>query len=114
MSKIFQYILLFIIVISIGYVYLKISNTRAQIIPVPFELPEVSAKEITKASRAQILLIGDQSSETLKPSISRIIESFDEEFKDKIKVFDWTRPNEGVHRTYHKLKSLPKIPQIVL
>ena len=114
MGKIFQYAILLTIILSVSYAYNKITSTRAQIIPVPYELASINAQESLLASEAQILLIGDHSSETLKPALGRIIQDFDGKFKEEIKVFDWTRPNEGVHRSYHKISSLKKIPPIII
>jgi len=114
MGKFFQYIILLSIIISIGYGYFKISTTYPQIIPVPFTLPNIEKSEIDNVQKATILLIGDHSAEILKPAMSRIFSQLGSQFKNKIKVFDWTRANEGIHRTLHKVQSLEKLPPIII
>jgi len=114
MGKFFQYIILLSIIISIGYGYFKISTTYPQIIPVPFTLPNIEKSEIDNVQKATILLIGDHSVEILKPAMSRIFSQLGSQFKNKIKVFDWTRANEGIHRTLHKVQSLEKLPPIII
>ena len=114
MGKIFQYIIFLFFIISIGYGYLKITKTAAQIIPVPYELPQEPEAELKNIEKAVILLIGDHSGEILKPAYARIFKHLSQQFKDQIKVFDWTRPNEGIHRTLHKIQQLKKLPPIVI
>jgi hypothetical protein len=114
MGKILQNIVLIGCIISIGYVYSVISDTKPQTVPIPYELKSVNIEESQMASKAQVLLIGDQSSEILKSAFSRIFKNLSDKYQGQLRVYDWTRVNEGIHRTFHKIKSLKKLPPIVL
>ena len=113
MGKIFKVTGL-ILLLLIGYISKKVYETKAQTLPIPYELPSPDADEIAQAEEATILLIGDHSSEIIKPALARIMKEASESYKNKLKVYDWTRINEGVHRTYNKVSQLKKIPKIVI
>ncbi len=114
MGKIFQYLIIAGFLILVGYAYSVLSLSTPKLIPISYHLPKVNQTESDQASQSQILIIGDQSAEIFKPALARIFKNVSMMFDDQVKIYDWTRPNEGVHRTYHKIKSLKKSPPIIL
>jgi len=113
MGKIFQ-ILLAVIGISVGYTLYIISQTKSQSLPIPYTINNSYDDEASQAAKADILVIGDQSAELIKPGLKRIIQKMNKKYKSPLKVFDWTRANEGIHRTYQKVAALKKVPSIVI
>ena len=113
MLTFFKNFLLFIM-ISAGLIYFtghKISKTGNPSLPVNVKgIP----KDLEVADQAEILIIGSGLAEYITPSVERIGSKYSNTFKGGLKVYNWARKNEGIHRTLHKWKSLKTKPLITI
>ena len=81
----------------------------------PFpSVTKVSKDEIKLAEEANILLIGSDLASSIVPIIENIAEKYSSKFKTPLKVYNWARTGEGVHRTYQKIKSLKTLPTLAI
>ena len=116
-KKIFLLLLTFLI-ITIGYTYWIYSAKRTLIIPYPYSFTQLAHKplesELQMANEAQILIIGDQMGANLKAFTPAIVSELAHKFKSPPKIYNWSVPHEGLHRTLFKLTFLKKFPPIVL
>lgn len=116
-------LLLVILLIAAGGLFAyTIQKKRTLIAPYPyaftpswdkkFEVQE--AKNIQQATNAKILVVGDRMAKSLVPFQQTLQESFGDNFKTPPTIFNWSTPNEGLFRTLHKLKKLPKLPPVII
>lgn len=101
-----------------GYFYWTLSAKRTLITPYPYDFT-INAKnalesELQKASTAKILIVGDRMGENLSVYTPGIIDELAKNFKSPPTIYNWSKPNEGLHRTLFKLKSLKKLPSIII
>lgn len=71
-------------------------------------------KEIVEAGNAKILIVGDRLGEALSKYTPELIDELAKSFKYPPKIYNWSKPHEGLHRTLNKLKSLKKFPSIII
>ena len=50
----------------------------------------------------------------LQRFLPEMIERLSKDLNEPIKIYNWSKPNEGLHRTISKLKSLKKLPPMVI
>ncbi len=70
--------------------------------------------ELLNAEAASILILGDRMGEALNNYTTELEESLAGSFKGPPKIYNWSRPHEGLHRSLFKLKSLKKLPPIII
>ncbi|MGZ3788536.1 MAG: hypothetical protein ACXVLQ_08445 [Bacteriovorax sp.] len=118
MIKKFFGILLIIVLLSAGLLYWKLSSKRTLITPYPysFNANAVNAflPEIKEAESAKILIVGDRMAGALANYTPELENALSKNFKSPPKIYNWSRPHEGLHRTLFKLKSLNKFPPIII
>jgi hypothetical protein len=103
-----------IIAILGGLLYRK----HVYIIPFPYEVAETPTKiyrdSLKQAQEAQVLIVGDRMGVALNSYIPMIKSELEKELKTAPAIYNWSRPHEGLHRTLNKIKSLKKVPPIVI
>lgn len=92
------------------FIIYRIFINRTQIKPYPYSFTHHPIVD-PKILKADILIVGDRSAIGLEDQIGAI-QSL--KIKDSLKIFNWARKGEGLHRTLHKLKRLPTLPKIVI
>lgn len=111
-------IVVFLLLAAGGYLYRSYSAKRALITPFPYSFNtnahNALEKEIPLASSAKILIVGDRMGENLSVYTPGIIDELAKSFKAPPQIYNWSRPHEGLHRTLFKLKSLKKLPSIII
>lgn len=70
--------------------------------------------DINMAEQADILIIGSGLAEYITPSIELIGKKYANTFKGGLKVFNWARKNEGIHRTLYKWRTLKNKPLVTI
>lgn len=118
MIKKFFIIITILLISAGGYFYWVTSFNRILITPFPYSFninaKNALAREIQSASAAKILIVGDRMGENLSAYTPEIINELAKNFKSPPEIYNWSRPNEGLHRTLFKLKSLNKLPSIII
>lgn len=101
-----------------GFLYKILGSKKALITPYPYSF-NLNAKnaiesEMKAASGAKILIVGDRMGVNLSVYTPGIIDELAQSFKTPPVIYNWSRPHEGLHRTLFKLKSLKKLPSIII
>jgi len=63
---------------------------------------------------APIIIIGDRLGKRLASFKELIADKISENLSTKVKIIDLTEKGEGLHRTIHKIKQLPRLPLITI
>ncbi len=112
-NKKFIVIPFFLLMAWIGFV---IWVNPAQRYPFPYKFSGeiLSPEAINQAENSDILIVGDRLALPLNEAADFIKEETSQQLKSPLKIFNWGEFGEGLHRTLHKIKSLKKIPGIVV
>ena len=121
LQKIFTIIIIGLIGAS-AYIYWNYSKNRELISPYPYSLTSAfdkkfraqNAREIALASETKILIVGDQMGLTLNAHIEEIKKQFSTITSTPPEIYNWSKANEPLFRTIYKLKTLKKIPPVVV
>ncbi len=105
-----------------AYIYWNYSLNRELLTPYPYSLTpsfdknfrKNHASEIAKASQTKILIVGDQMGVSLNAYTELIKNQFKEIVTTPPDIYNWSKPNEPLFRTLYKLKTLSKIPPVVI
>ncbi|TNF31340.1 MAG: hypothetical protein EP319_02440 [Deltaproteobacteria bacterium] len=103
--------LLTILVVLFAYKY-KITPT--QIIPYPYLMNVKNIEGSLEAASSNVLIVGDRMGVALDKYIPELIKDTSAELKDPLKIYNWSRSNEGLHRSIDKLKKLDALPSVVI
>jgi hypothetical protein len=103
--------LLTILVVLFAYKY-KITPT--QIIPYPYLINVKNIEGSLEAASSNVLIVGDRMGVALDKYIPELIKDTSAELKDPLKIYNWSRSNEGLHRSIDKLKKLDSLPSVVI
>ena len=117
MGKIIKiiYLSIFLLVaIPAGYLALRYNQNITQAYPYPYKMNPVLLDEITQAEGADIVLIGDSSSSLLNDSLKGILDNVAKYLQRAPVVYDWGREAETMAQTLEKLKSLKKLPTLLI
>lgn len=118
MIKKFLFFFSLILIGSAVYLYWSYSSKATLITPFPYSFsPNVVKsleKEIVEAEKANILIVGDRMGESLSRFTPEILAELGKNLKNPPTVYNWAKPNEGLHRTLFKLKSIKKMPSIII
>lgn len=114
--------ILLVIASASAYLYWDYSHKRTVITPYPYEFlnsfnekfTTSHANEIKEAEFAKILIVGDRMGKTLDPYLQGLQDQFKNSFKTPPTIFNWSAENESLFRTIHKLKTLKKLPPIIV
>lgn len=114
----------FLIILSLllasagGFFYWQYSSKKTLLTPFPYSFNTNAQKsiesELAEAGSAKILIVGDRMGENLKTYTPELLEELGKSFSKPPKIYNWARPHEGLHRTLFKLKSLKKLPSIII
>lgn len=107
-----------LVLVAGGYLYVAYASKQTLITPFPYSF-NINAKkaiesELVQAEGAKILIVGDRMGETLSAYTPAMSEELAKSFKSPPKIYNWSKPHEGLHRTLFKLKSLKKFPSIII
>ncbi len=118
MFKKFLIIVAFLLTSAGGYFYWLSSARRILITPFPYSFNTNAEKalesELESAGSAKILIVGDKMGANLSVYTPELALELAKNFKSPPVIFNWSKPNEGLHRTLFKLKSLKKLPSIII
>ena len=107
--------ILFILLLTIGsYLGHQIAIRPTNIFPFPYILEDTELDDLAFAENANILIVGDRMALNLKEINTDLTKKSSPGFSKDLKVFNWGRKNEGLHRTLKKLKTLKKVPEFII
>lgn len=114
MFKFLKIVFLTVLLGCAGYVWIRVKDTHKQTIPKPFVFTQHEIEGLEEANQANILIVGDRIGQSYSRQTKEIIEQLSKNLKEPIRVFNWARQNEGIHRTLLKLRQLNKLPELVV
>lgn len=114
MIKKISLLFLLLCVASGGFVYFKFKTMPTHVYPYPFLVSKVKSTEINKIQNSDILIIGDRFGQSLNKYLPGINENISKNLRNPLKIYNWSKEREGLHRSIRKLKSLKKLPPMVL
>ncbi|MDD0853162.1 hypothetical protein HBN50_08640 [Halobacteriovorax sp. GB3] len=113
MLKKIKYIFLLLILGAIGVVTHRFISTQKQIEPYPYKFTyEQSPNQ--EINQSDVLVFGDQKALELKSLTDNIVKVTSKNLRYPLKVEFWAQRDEGLHRILHKLKSLKKLPKMII
>lgn len=117
MVKYLKRILLFsaiFFVLLLGGVAYLLSLKPVLITPYTYIVHEKVNKGMKEAENSDVLIIGDRMGLYLNNFVSIVKDDFRSELKRDLNIYNWSREKEGLHRTLNKIKSLKKLPPIII
>ncbi len=112
MKKIASSVIIISLLLGSAYLYLRFSKNRKQVKPYPYIIKSVDLPEYDQD--APILIIGDRQATRLASFSKYLAQMVSLNLSKPIKVASIAQKGEGLHRTLEKVKSLPKLPLIIL
>ena len=112
MKTFFKFLTLIILVIS-SYIYYIISTKPTMITPYPYTFSYTHSQH-DEIQNSQILILGDRQGKHLDAFLPELTKEVSVNLRKPIKIFNWSSNGDGLHRSLEKLKSLKKIPPLVV
>ena len=106
------------LVLALVAISVKYYLSPVRIIPYPYDISFKPSSELSKeielAQKAKVLIVGDRMGIELNKNLKDLETKVQETLKTNIHFYNWSKENESLARTIYKLKSLKKIPSIVI
>lgn len=112
--KYFLKILLLLFIGLVGYGVWITKSAPTQVLPLPYSFKSIELDGLQSAQEAHILVVGDRMGASLNPYLEMINQQLSNKLKGPLRIVNWSRNGEGLHRTLEKLKNLEKFPAIIL
>lgn len=101
-----------------GFAWYTFEGKKTLLVPYPYSFNDKAranlAGELKYAESANILIVGDRMAGPLSNYTADLSAELGKNFKNPPVIYNWSKPHEGLHRTLFKLKSLKKVPAIVV
>ena len=114
MLKLLKNLLLILLLITIGFAVYIYKKRPTQIIPYPYIVQNIKYPQSKKAETSHVLIIGDRMGLALNRFIPELNKNISKELQEPLNIFNWSKNNEGIHRTINKIKSLKSLPPIII
>jgi len=112
--KIFTTLLILCSLAAITFIYWRYTTTPTKITPYPYTVKKAQFSGVEEVKDSDVLIIGDRMGKALDPYINSISNLTSKELAEPLKIRNWSRPHEGLHRTLAKIKSLKTLPQVII
>jgi hypothetical protein len=112
--KKFILITLIIFLILIGGVVFLLSQKPVLITPFTYQLNEKVMTGLKEAETSDLLIIGDRMGLYLNSFLGPLKDEIKTELKKDLRVYNWSREKEGLHRTINKIKSMKRLPPLII
>ena len=80
----------------------------------PYVLRANYTLEAQKAEKSSILIVGDRLGVKLASFMDTLVEETKENLGEPLRVYNWARKGEGLHRTLAKMKFLKRLPDVIV
>jgi hypothetical protein len=98
-----------------AFIFWQVQQRPTQILPLPYQFADNHSYEnIQKAQNAHILILGDRMAESLNPYLDMVNNQLAQSLREPLRIFNWAKTGEGLHRTLAKVRALQKLPPLVL
>lgn len=92
----------------------RLVTSPTQLVPYPYTVQTISYEEQTEAEKTTVLIVGDRMAKALENYHPLLLEKSSVHLKTPLPIFNWAEEHESLARTLAKLRSLKKIPRIVI
>lgn len=112
----FKLFVLLVLALAVFVVVTKFRTTHQMVAPYPYVMGPYNLDTATseKISKSSVLIIGDRMAGKLANFREKLSQLTSKNLREPLEVFDWSKKREGLHRTINKLKTLKRIPPIVI
>lgn len=117
MVKIIKRILLisFILILAIGGgIYYLLDKKPLMLSPFTYKVHETIGNNTKNIENADILIVGDRMGLYLNQFMTPLKTELAQDLHKNFIVSNWSRENEGIHRTINKLKQLKRLPPLII
>lgn len=103
-----------LLIILIGGLAYLLSDKPVMITPFTYKVSEFIKVGLKEAEAADVLIIGDRMGLYLNNFTTPLVENLNKDLKRDLKIYNWAREKEGLHRTFYKIKKLKKLPPVII
>ena len=96
---------------SVGY---RLATSVTQFVPYPYEVQQLEYADQSLAEKTTVLIVGDRMGKVLDAYVPQLVDKSSVNLKTPLPIFNWAKDNENLARTIAKLKSLKKIPKVIV
>lgn len=114
MFKLVKKILLALLVAVIALVVIKARGRPTQVVPYPYVINIKDLNPPEGTEQADVLILGDTMGLSFGPYQEILVNTASQGLAADLKVVNWSWTHEGLHRSLAKLKSLARLPKVVL
>ena len=107
-----NFVLFLVLLLAAAIFFFK--DVPTQRFPYTYTIKKQNYPELLLAEQADVLLVGDRQALYLGEFIPMLQDLFFQTFSQKVKIYNWASPKEGIHRTLDKIKSLKKFPVAII
>lgn len=113
-KKLLIFLVSFTIIVTLAIFYRYKSNFPS-IIPYPYKISyRINKAELEKAQNSQVLIIGDEQGLELNRYFDELVKDLSVNINGDLKIYNWSKAKEPLVRTIFKLKSLSKLPPLII
>lgn len=104
----------FIILAPLSWVSYRLAISPTQLVPYPYEVQRLDYADQPLAEKTTVLIVGDRMGKALDAYLTQLVDKSSVNLKTPLPVFNWSKEHENLPRTLAKLKSLKKIPPVIV
>ena len=104
----------FIILAPLSWVTFRLVISPTQLVPYPYEVQRLDYADQSLAEKTTVLIVGDRMGKALDAYLPQLINKSSVNLNTPLPVFNWSKEHESIARTLAKLKSLKKIPPVIV
>jgi hypothetical protein len=112
--KLFKGLILVIVLITVVFGFYKYQGTPTQVIPYPYVLNLTSVEGQKSAEKSHVLVIGDRMGKALDRFFPTMVTNLSKDLTEPLNIYNWSNEVDGLHRTIAKLKTLKKLPPVII
>lgn len=112
MKKILALCIVILIIAPIAFFGLRYSKNQSTLVPKPYRFSKLAYQ--SQEVDAPILIIGDSMAARLEKFKSLLAKKISTNLSKPIKIASLATENEGLHRTFQRIKSLERPPLIII
>lgn len=104
----------FIVLAPLSWVAYRLAISPTQLVPYPYEVQRLDYADQNLAEKTTVLIVGDRMGKALDAYLPQLVDKSSVNLKTPLPIFNWSKEHENLARTLAKLKSLKKIPPVIV
>lgn len=104
----------FIVLAPLSWVAYRLAISPTQLVPYPYEVQRLDYADQNLAEKTTVLIVGDRMGKALEAYLPQLVDKSSVNLKTPLPIFNWSKEHENLARTLAKLKSLKKIPPVIV